>query len=52
MGSNQKLELTWFDKDKEIKLEPRILIENKEKSNCKMILIQKICSSTAIICLS
>lgn len=35
MGSNQKLELTWFDKDKEIKLEPRILIEDKEKSNCK-----------------
>lgn len=28
-----KLELTWFGKDKEIKVEPRILIENKEMSN-------------------
>lgn len=35
MGNNQKLELTWFGKDKEIKIEPRILIEDKEKSNCK-----------------
>ncbi|QRG86124.1 hypothetical protein [Bulleidia sp. zg-1006] len=33
MTSNQKLELTWLGKDKEIKLEPRILIENKELSN-------------------
>lgn len=28
-----KLELTWYGKDKEIKVEPRILIENKELSN-------------------
>ena len=35
MTSNQKLELTWVDKYKEIKIEPRILIEDKEKSNCK-----------------
>lgn len=31
---SNKLELTWYGKDKEIKLEPRILIENKELSNC------------------
>ena len=35
MASKQKLELTWLGKDKEIKIEPRILIEDKEKSNCK-----------------
>ena len=35
MGNNQKLELTWFGKEEEIKIEPRILIEDKEKSNCK-----------------
>ena len=29
---NQKLELTWIGKDKKIKVEPRILIEDKEKS--------------------
>lgn len=28
-----KLELTWYGKDKKIKIEPRILIENKELSN-------------------
>jgi adenine-specific DNA-methyltransferase len=28
-----KLELTWYGKDKPIKVEPRILIENKELSN-------------------
>ena len=28
-----KLELTWIGKEKEIKIEPRILIENKELSN-------------------
>ncbi len=28
-----KLELTWYGKDKEIKVEPRILIENKDLSN-------------------
>lgn len=33
MTSKQKLELTWLGKDKEIKIEPRILIENKELSN-------------------
>ena len=35
MASKQKLELTWLGKDKEIRIEPRILIEDKEKSNCK-----------------
>ncbi|MDU2417260.1 site-specific DNA-methyltransferase [Negativicoccus succinicivorans] len=30
---SNKLELTWYEKDKEIKVEPRILIEDKEKSN-------------------
>ncbi len=30
---SNKLELTWYGKDKEIKVEPRILIEDKEKSN-------------------
>ncbi|MGF0040300.1 hypothetical protein ACQRBF_05895 [Peptoniphilaceae bacterium SGI.131] len=29
-----KLELTWLGKEKEIKIEPRILIEDKEESNC------------------
>ena len=29
---NQRLELTWVGKNKELKLEPRILIEDKEKS--------------------
>lgn len=33
MANTQKLELTWLGKDKEIKIEPRILIENKELSN-------------------
>ncbi len=28
-----KLELTWYGKDEEIKVEPRILIENKTLSN-------------------
>lgn len=31
---SNKLELTWYGKDKEIKLEPRLLIENKDLSNC------------------
>lgn len=31
---SNKLELTWYGKDEEIKLEPRLLIENKELSNC------------------
>ncbi|WP_418475658.1 DNA methyltransferase [Dialister invisus] len=35
MASKQKRELTWLGKDKKIKIEPRILIEDKEKSNCK-----------------
>lgn len=35
MNNKQKLELTWLGKDKEIKIEPRILIEDKEKSNCE-----------------
>ena len=30
--SNSKLELTWIGKDKQFKIEPRILIEDKEKS--------------------
>jgi len=29
----KKLELTWIGKDEEIKVEPRLLIENKELSN-------------------
>ena len=33
MTSKPKLQLTWLGKDKEIKIEPRILIENKELSN-------------------
>lgn len=32
MAGNQKLELTWVGKDQEIKLEPRILLEDPEKS--------------------
>ena len=35
MNNKQKLELTWFGKEEEIKIEPRILIEDIEKSNCK-----------------
>ena len=30
-----KLELTWLGKEDEIKIEPRILIEDKTKSNCE-----------------
>ena len=30
---SNKLELTWYGKDKEMNIEPRILIEDKEKSN-------------------
>lgn len=30
-----KLELTWYGKDEPIKVEPRLLIENKELSNCE-----------------
>ncbi len=33
MNGKQKLELTWIGKDKDIKLEPRILIEDSEKSH-------------------
>ena len=33
MISNQKLELIWLGQDKEIKVEPRILLENRELSN-------------------
>lgn len=32
MGLNQKLELTWIGKEKEVKVEPRILIYDEEKS--------------------
>lgn len=39
MAIKQKLELTWVDKNKEIKIEPRILVEDKEKSNCKVCII-------------
>jgi adenine-specific DNA-methyltransferase len=31
-NKKQKLELTWIGKDREVKLEPRILIENPDKS--------------------
>jgi len=30
--SKQKLELTWFGKEKRPRLEPRILVEDPEKS--------------------
>lgn len=30
---SNKLELTWYGKDKKLKIEPRLLIENKELSN-------------------
>ena len=33
MSKNQKLELTWYGKDEELNIEPRILLENKELSN-------------------
>lgn len=29
-----KLELMWYGKDEPIQIEPRLLIENKELSNC------------------
>lgn len=32
MGLNQKLELTWIGKEKEIKVEPRILLKDEENS--------------------
>lgn len=32
MSAKQKLELTWIGKDQEVKLEPRILLEDPEKS--------------------
>lgn len=32
MNNKPKLELTWIGKDKQLKLEPRILIEDPEKS--------------------
>jgi len=32
MPKKQKLELTWIGKDEQPKLEPRILIEDQEKS--------------------
>lgn len=31
-NKNQKLELTWIGKDREVKLEPRILVEVPEKN--------------------
>ena len=33
MSKNVKLELTWIDKNKEMSIEPRILVENKDLSN-------------------
>lgn len=33
MNNRQKLELTWLGKYEETKIESRILIEDKEKSN-------------------
>jgi adenine-specific DNA-methyltransferase len=32
MSANKKLELTWIGKEKKLKIEPRILIEDPEKS--------------------
>ena len=34
MAQTQKLELTWLGKDTKVQVEPRILIEDKDKSNC------------------
>ena len=34
MNKNQKLEHTWIEKENRQKLEPRILIEDPEKSYC------------------
>lgn len=31
--ANQRLELTWYGKEKEISVEPRILIEDRNLSN-------------------
>jgi hypothetical protein len=33
MAQGQKLELTWLGKDTKIQVEPRILIEDTDKSN-------------------
>lgn len=33
MAQSQELELTWLGKDAKIQIEPRILIEDKDKSN-------------------
>lgn len=32
---SNKLELSWFEKEKELKIERRLLIEDAEKSNCR-----------------
>lgn len=34
MAQSQKLELTWLGKGTKIQVEPRILIEDKDNSNC------------------
>lgn len=34
MAQTQKLELMWLGKDTKVQVEPRILIEDKDKSNC------------------
>ncbi|MGZ3767890.1 MAG: hypothetical protein ACXVA2_24715 [Mucilaginibacter sp.] len=35
MGKKQKLELTWMGKDKPPSLEPRILLEDKDKQDAE-----------------
>lgn len=40
MAQSQKLELTWLGKDTKVQVEPRILIEDKDKSNCTESLAQ------------
>ena len=52
---SNKLELTWFDKEKEINVEPRILLENyelgyeKHPDGLLIIFIMTICSYMEII---
>ena len=36
-----KLELTWVGNDKEIKIEPRLLIENVALSNVAIVIAEK-----------
>lgn len=49
MANKQKLELTWYGKDNEIKIEPRILIEDEKNQIVFTTPIPKACSSMEII---